>query len=76
MIAETAAPAASIERNAGEQRAHGLGLAHDAQRDLGGDPERPLGADEDAEQVGPVGVERLAAELDDLAVGQHDRRAR
>ena len=54
-----------------ELRRHRLGLAEDAQGDLRRDPERPLGADEGAEQVGPVGVERLAAELDDLAVGQH-----
>ena len=38
------------------------------------DPERALGADEGAEQVGPVRVERLAAELDELAVGEHDRQ--
>ena len=57
-------------------RRHRLRLAEDAQRDLGRDPERPLGADEGAEQVGAVRVERLAAELDDLAVGEHDGQAR
>ena len=58
-----------------ELRAHGLGLADDSQRDLGRDPERPLGTDEGTEQVGPVGVEGLAAELDDLAVRKHDGEA-
>ena len=73
-IAETASPASSVESEGGEQRRHGLGPAQDAQRDLGHDPERALGADEHAEQVGAVRLERLAAELDELAVGQHDRR--
>ena len=50
-------------------RRHGLRLAQDAQRDLRRDPERSLGADEGAEQVGPVRVERLAAELDDSPSG-------
>ncbi len=40
------------------------------------DPECSLRADERAEQVGPVRVERLAAELDDLAVGQNDLEPR
>ena len=53
-------------------RGHRLGLAQDAQRDLRRDPERSLRADEGAEQVGPVRIERLAAELDELAVGEHD----
>ena len=74
---ETASPAASIESKAAEQRHDRLGLADDPQRHLGGDAERPLGADDDAEQVGPVvGVDRLAAELEQLAVGQDHLRAR
>ena len=42
---------------------------------LGRDAERALGADEDAEQIVARRVERLAAELDQLAVGQHDLEA-
>ena len=60
----------------GEQRAHGLRRADEAERDARRDPERPLGADDHAEEVRAVGVERLAAELDDLAVGQDEREAR
>ena len=41
------------------------------QRDLGGDPEGALRADEDAEHVGAGGVEPAAAETDDLAVREH-----
>ncbi len=59
-----------------EQRAHGLGHADDPERHLGDDAERPLGSDDDAEEVHAVGVERLAAELDDVAVRQHERRTR
>ena len=35
-------------------------------------PSVPSEPTNDAEQVGAVRVERLAAELDELAVGQHD----
>ena len=56
---------------------HDLRLAHDPQRHLDRDPERPLRADDDPEQVGAVvGVDRLAAEHEQLAVGQDERRAR
>ena len=66
---ETASPAASVRREAGQQRAHGLGDAEHAHGDPDGDPERALGADEDAEQVGPVVVAR---ERHELAARQHD----
>ena len=68
---ETAAPASSVCAEAGEQRAHRLGRAQDPQRQLRRDPERPLGADERAEQAGPVVPH---GELDELAVRQHDLR--
>ena len=73
-IAETASPAESVDGNAARCVVTASGLRSDAQRDLRRDPERPLGADEGAEQVGPVRVERLAAELDDVAVGKHHRQ--
>ena len=76
MIAETASPAASVDRNAARCVVTASGLRRIAQRDLRRDPERALGADEGAEQVRPVRVEGLAAELDDLAVRQHDGQAR
>ena len=53
-----------------------LWLPHDAKRDLDRHAERALGADDDAEQVRPVvAVDRLPAELEQLAVGEHDLRA-
>ena len=41
---------------------------------LGDHAERSLGADDRAEEVGAVRVERLAAQLDDLPVGQDERQ--
>ena len=52
-----------------------LGAPDDAQRDAHGDAHRPLRPDEHAEQVGARLVEALAAELDQLAVREHDREA-
>ena len=46
------------------------------ERDLGRDPERPLRADEHAEQVGAGRLEARAAEPDELAVREHDGRGR
>ena len=64
-------------REGGELRDDDLRLADDAERDLDGDPERALRADDHAEQVGPVaGVHRLAAERQQLPVGQDDACAR
>ncbi len=60
---------------AGEQRPNGLRRAHDPECDARRDAERPLGADDDAEEIRPVRVECLAAELDDLAVGQDEGEA-
>ena len=59
----------------GEERADRLRRAHDAERDARRDAERALGADDHAEQVGAVRVERLATELHDLPVRQHERQA-
>ena len=56
---------------AGEQRPHGGRCTQDPKRQLGRDAERPLRADEGAEQVGPLVPDR---QLDQLAVGQHDLR--
>ena len=72
MIRDTASPASSVWSKPGEQRAHRRGRAQDPQRQPGRDPERALGADEHAEQVGPLVPDR---ELDQLAVGQHDSAA-
>ena len=60
-----------VERR--QERRDLLGPAHDAERDPHGDAECALRADERAEQVRTRLVEALAAELDELAVGQHDR---
>ncbi len=61
---------------AGEEGSDGLRRADDAERDARGDPECPLGSDEHAQEVGPVRVEGLAAELEDVAVRQHEGEAR
>ena len=71
---DRAAPAASVESNAASTVRTALGPAQDAERDLGRDPERPLGADERAEQVGPRRLARDAAEPDELAVRAARRR--
>ena len=74
---DTASPASSTDANAASCVDDDLGLPHDPERHLDRDPERPLRADEHAEEVGAVvAVDRLAAELEQLAVRQHDLRAR
>ena len=60
-----------VERR--EQRAHRLRHADEPERDARDDAQRPLRADDDADEVRPVGVERLAAQLDELAVREHER---
>ena len=72
---DTAAPASSVESKAARCVTHGLGRAQEAKGDLGRDPERPLRADEHAEQVGPGDSGARAAEPHELAVGEHDRQA-
>ena len=74
-MAETASPASSIDRKAASCVVTASRLPEDPQGDLGCDPERALRADERPEQVGPLGVEGLASQLDDLAVGQHHRQS-
>ena len=54
---------------AGEERPHRLGHPQHAHDDPDCDPERPLGADEHAEQVGARVVSR---EGDELAVREND----
>ena len=67
------APGLLHVRVEGDQRPPCRRRRHDAQRDPGGDAERPLRSDERAQQVVARGVDRLAAaQLNDLAVGQHD----
>ena len=48
---------------------------HDAENHLCGDAERAFGADEDAEEIVAGSVESLAAEVDELAVGEDDFEA-
>ena len=72
---ETAAPAASIVWKPASSVRTACGVRTMPERDARRDPERALRADDHAEEVGPVRVERLAAELDDLAVGQDERQA-
>ena len=55
-----------------EQGAIRLGVAGDAHPRLGRDAEGPLAADDDAGQVVAGVVLRRPADLDDLAVGQHE----
>jgi hypothetical protein len=57
------------------QRAHGLRRGDHAQPHLGRHAERALGADERAEQVIARRVELVAADLDHLAVGEHELQA-
>ena len=52
----------------GQERLHGLRHTQHAQRDGGGDTERALRADEDAEEIGPF----VLAQVDELAVREHD----
>ena len=56
----------------GDERAHRLRLRDHPQPDLRRHAERALGADERAEQVVAGPVELLAADLHELAVGQHE----
>ena len=59
-----------------ELRHDRLGLSHDPEGHLDGDPERPLGADDHPEQIRPVvAVDRRPSELEQLAVREHDLRS-
>ena len=56
-----------------ELRDHGLGLPDDSKRHLDRDPERSLRADDHTEKIGAVvAVDRLAAELEQLPVREHE----
>ena len=54
-----------------QQRARRRRLRQDTHRDLGHDPQQPLGTGHHAQQIVAFGVEMLAAEPDDLAIHQH-----
>ena len=69
IVPETARARLVGVRETREQRPHRLRRAQKAQRQLRRDPERPLGADERAEQVRALVPDR---ELDELAVRQDD----
>ena len=71
IIAETARVALSTSANIAEQRAIGLGLAHELERRARHDSGGAFGADHRAHQVVAAALLGRAAELDDLAVGQH-----
>ncbi len=75
-MSETASTGGVHRPESREEGSHRLGGADDPERDPRGDPERALGADDHPEQVGAVRVESCAAELDDLAVGQHEGQRR
>ena len=70
----TAGPLGVLE--AGQQGTHRLGGAAQAERDPGGDTQRPLRADESAEQVVAGRIRRPSApDVRHRAVRQHDLRA-
>ena len=74
-IAETASPAASVDVNAARCVVTASGLRR--MRSvisvaIPSVPSEPMNA---PSRSGPSGIERLAAELDDLAVGEHDGQA-
>ena len=75
MIAPTAAPAFSTSSNAASATCASCGLGSELDRDLGDDREQALAAGDEREQVVAGAVERLAAELDDLAGDQHAAHA-
>src|SRR5258708_2711970 len=54
---------------------HHFRLAYNAQGDLGHDPERSLGADDDACYIIARGVEGGATHLDELTIGEHQLQA-
>ena len=74
MISETAAPAASIVWKPASSVRTACGVRTRRSVIRVAMPSVPSDPTIDAEQVGPVGVERLPAELDDLAVGQDERQ--
>ena len=75
MIAPTAAPAFSTSSNAASATCASCGFGSSFTVIFGDDGEQALAADDEREQVVAGRVERVAAELDDLA-GDRARRAR
>ena len=72
MMSLTVAGGVLDAAEADEHGLHRLGHPDQPERDLGGDAERALAADERAEQVVAGVLRGRAAEVHDGAVGQHD----
>ena len=71
MMADTASPAASIDAKPASSVVHRLGAPQQPQRRLRDDRQRALRSDEHAEQIEARRIEHGAAEVHELAVGQH-----
>ncbi len=71
VIAETVRAASSTDSKMPSSVAISLGLAQQLHRDGGRDADRAFGADEESRQIVAIGFGRFAAELHDLAAGQH-----
>ena len=72
MMAATHWPAASHESKPSITGRAACGPRQDLQRRLGDDAELALRADDQSQEVVALGIEVRAADLDDLAVHQHD----
>ena len=75
MMAATHWPAASQELKPSSTGRAACGLRQDLQRRFGDDAELALGADDERQEVVAFRIEVRAADLDDLAVHQHDLEA-
>ena len=75
MIAPTAAPAFSTSSNAASATCASCGFGSELDGDLGDDGEQPFAAVDQRQQVVARRVERVAAELDDLAGDEHAAHA-
>src|SRR5260221_1829144 len=62
-------------REGGEEHADAFGALDETENDFGGDAQSAFGADEDAEKVVAGRVERLAAEMNEGAVGKDNFEA-
>ena len=75
MTAATAAPAPTTSSKAASATCAGCGFGVELDRDLGDHGEQSFGAVDQREQVVARAVERVAAELDDLAGDEHAAHA-
>ena len=75
MMAATQAPAASLEFEAEQHRPRAFRRLEQAHGDLGDDAELAFGADDQSEEIVAGRIEARAADIDDLAVHQHDAHA-